>query len=245
MNIHSKHTGKCSYQSFKAIPATYKLLPESVGKIAQNVAEYINTPEQKLLLASSMLLFQPLIDLKFAEEDKKVDSAIKSASKAIAGGITGVPIRAMFIGLANYLVNPKDINKKRMGGVVYQYLHDNLWPQVNRKLWDEDPFTASLRIKSYNKTMGTILAILFMWGFSNSKLDVPLTGCIQDLFSKVIKENKPWSKALSEVVVDRKNRFEQWKTKKKESINNLVKKSKKITGFISNDLNPKKESGVK
>lgn len=241
MNIHSQNTGKCSYQSFKAVPANYKLLPEAVGKIAQHFAEYINTPEQKLLLASSTLLFQPLIDLKFAEEDKKVDSAIKSASKAIAGGITGVPIRALFIAFARYIVQPKDLHKKRFGGALYEHLQNSFWPEANRKLWDTDPFRANLRLKPYVNTIGTMMAIIFMWAFSNSKLDVPLTGCIQDILTKVIKQKKPWSEAISEVVTDRKKKFEAWKLKKKETITNIVDKSKNISSLFKKDLSSNKD----
>lgn len=245
MNIHSQYSDKCSYQSFKAIPTTYKVIPEVIGNLGKYVGEYINTPEQKLLLASTALLFQPLIDLKFAEEDKKVDSAIKSASKAMAGGITGVPIRAFFIALANYVVRPKTPNFKPIGGNLYEFFHQSLYPLTNRALRQEDKFTANFRLKQYNKTLGTILAIIFMLVFSNSKLDVPLTGLFQDLLSKVIKDKKPWSTSISEVVSDRKKKFDNWKNKKMNSINNFVDKSKKLIKFIKDDILPKKESGDK
>ena len=93
-----------SYQSFKGVPPNPKYIPEIIGNIGKVAGEYINTPEQKLFLATAALMFQPLIDLKYAKEDQKEDVAIKSASKAMAGGFTGVLIRAVFLKITDHFV---------------------------------------------------------------------------------------------------------------------------------------------
>ena len=221
MNIHSKYTDKCSYQSFKAVPPVYKKIPECIGNVGKYVGEYINAPEQRLLLASSALLFQPLIDLKFAEEDKKVDSAIKSSSKAIAGGITGVAIRSAFIKMAEYCIGPKSIDKNGKHPLITKaidFINQNLYPLENQRLRlrKENVSLANYKLKQYNKTIGTLAAIIFMLTFSNSKVDVPLTSDIQDLLTKVIKEKKPWSKSFAEVATERKEKTKKWFAKKKK-----------------------------
>lgn len=248
MNIHSKYTDKCSYPSFKALPPVYKKIPECIGNVGKYVGEYISTPEQKLLLASTALLFQPLVDLKFAEEDKKVDSAIKSASKAIAGGITGVPIRALFIWAAEFCIRPKDqirCVKHPFVQNIVNVVQQNLYPLKNQKLRPENPSLADFKLGQYNKTIGTLAAIIFMLTFSNSKLDVPLTSYIQDLLTKVIKEKKSWGQSFTEVTNDRKQKVQNWCNNKKKSFGNLVDKSKKILDIIKQDPAQKKASGAK
>ena len=250
MNIHSQQNGKCSYQSFKALPTNYKRIPESVAKLGKIVGEYVNSPEQKLFLATSALMFQPLVDLKFAEEDKKIDTSIKSASKAIAGGLTGVPIRALCIAFMKRFVQPKDLDIYMTGEKVSK-LSDKikvlLYPLENLDL-RSDPerlVEADLRLKQYNNTMGTVLAILFMLAFSNSKIDVPVTSFIQDFLSKVIKEKKPVPKAFAEVATDRKKKIDAWCDKKKASLNNVVSRVKPLFSPPKESNDVKKAPGVK
>ncbi len=212
---------KQSYQTFKGIPKNQKYFPNALGKIGKVVGEYVNTPEQKLFLATTALMFQPLIDLKFADEDKKIDSAIKSASKAIAGGITGVTIRALFQYLtSNYLGvrNGKETPfypRKAMAEVKI-----------------ENPVLAEVKLNQYYKTMGTLFAVLFMIFFSNPKIDVPLTGDLQDLIGGVVKENKTWLKSLSDVATSRKNKIEKWIKKKTAFLTGIKNKINKITDII-------------
>ena len=80
-------------QTFKGLPANPIYLPECMGKAAEAAEKYISIPEQKLLMSLAAVLFLPMIDLKFAHEDKKIDAAIKSTAKPIACGFTGVLIR--------------------------------------------------------------------------------------------------------------------------------------------------------
>ncbi len=223
-----------SSPTFKGVPANPKYIPEIFGKIGKVAGEYINTPEQKLFLAVSALMFQPLIDLKYAKEDKKVDSAIKSASKAMAGGITGVTIRAFFLKLTNHYIG---LEKHNLLNRLFK--PDDI---VNIKLYDPD--MAQLRIKQYSQTLGTLFAVLFMILFSNSKVDVPLTSDFQDLISGVVKENKSWIISLSDVVMARKNKISDWINRKSKIVKHIGGKLKNIINIIieNSDKTENKES---
>ena len=71
--------------------------PKVIGEVGKFVGEHVGIPEKKLIQNATALYLQPHFDLKYGEEDEKTDIAIKSASKAIACGITGVTIRAACI----------------------------------------------------------------------------------------------------------------------------------------------------
>lgn len=189
-------------QSAKSISQKMIWLPERAGKIAKTAGEYINAPEQKLLLATTALLFQPLIDLKFAEEDKKVDSAIKSASKAIAGGITGVSIRALFMALTDKLL----VNDKKNNNILKKFFY----PDKINSLFEVNPDLARSELTKYNKTLGIILATFFMIFVTNSKVDVPLTSDFQDIIGGVVKDKKGWLKSISDVATQRGEKIKKY-----------------------------------
>ncbi len=205
-------------QSFKGLPENPKCIPAPIGKLGKIVGEYVNTPEQKLFLATSALMFQPLVDLKFADDEKKTDSAIKSASKAIAGGLTGVAIRAGFLKLIDTYIGFDKNNK----------LNEYFLPKAARKLRKNSPSLADVRLKQYCQTLGTLFAVLFMIFFSNSKLDVPLTSDFQDLLSGVIKEDKSWIKSLGDVGKARKDKINSWFNHKKDIITNIKNKIQNV-----------------
>jgi hypothetical protein len=184
-------------KSFKqGIPENPIYIPNAVGKLGKVVGEYVNTPEQKLFLALTALIFRPKIDLKCADEDSKVDAAIKSASKAIAGGITGVSIRALFQGITNHYIGFYKHNKLNLG----------FFPQEAVKIREDSPALANVRMKQYCDTLGTFFAVLFMILFSNSKMDVPITNDLQDLLTGVVKEKKTWLQSFATVS---SNRYEK------------------------------------
>ncbi len=225
-----------SSPTFRGVPANPKYIPEVIGQIGKVAGEYIHTPEQKLFLGLAALMFQPFIDLKYAKDDKKTDAAIKSASKAMAGVITGVTIRALFLklvdeyigldkhNLLNRLFKPKDII------------------QINMT----DPAMAQLRMKQYKQALGTIFAIMFMLLFSNSKIDVPLTSDFQDLLSGMVNEDKTFIKSLSEVLDNRKKKISDWFNKKSQIFKNIGNKLKNIVYIIfdKSDKQDKKESDL-
>lgn len=210
--------------SFKgAVPANPKYIPEVVGKLGKVAGEYINTPEQKLFLATSALMFQPLIDLKYAQEDQEIDSAIKSASKAMAGGITGVTIRAAFLKLTKHFIGFQKHNKMNKLFMPYDAV----------LMRQKDPEMAQLRINQYNQTLGALFAVLFMIFFSNSNIDVPLTSDIQDLISGVVKENKSWLTSLNDVKNNRIKKIKNWFANKVKFFTSIKEKASKVATVIN------------
>lgn len=214
-----------SYQSFKGVPPNPKYIPEIIGNIGKVAGEYINTPEQKLFLATAALMFQPLIDLKYAKEDQKEDVAIKSASKAMAGGFTGVLIRAVFLKITDHFIGFQKHNK----------LNKLFFPDTAIRLKEVRPEIAKLRMKQYSRTLGTLFAVLFMILFSNSHIDVPLTSDLQDLISGVVKDKKSWLTSLNDVKNNRCKKIVDWFKHKKDIFNKIKHKTKGIINVISED----------
>lgn len=246
MNIHFSDRSRAqSYPTFGgAIPEPKLIIPESIGKAGKVVGEYFNAPEQKLFLATTALMFQPLIDLKFADDDKKVDSAIKSASKAIAGGLTGVPIRAGFIALTEHSIKSQTVQNASKSNLFFkigQKINNHFWPESIEELRRNRPAVADLRLKQYNKTLGTLFAVLFMIFFSNSKCDVPLTSDIQDFLTKIVKENKTPLKSFSEVYDKRSKIIKKWLDHKKSILEKIYGKAKRIGNVIIEDTPLQKE----
>ena len=245
MNIQNYKSdyGDKSITSFRGVPANPKFIPEALGNIGKVVGEYVYAPEQKLFLATSALLLQPLIDLKFADEDKKEDAAIKSASKAFAGGLTGVPIRALFIALCNHFIT-LDLTKQNF--LKRHFYPDGLNEMMKNS--NEEPVKkamAQFKLKNYNRTLGTLFAIIFMIAFSNSKVDVPLTSDIQDILSGIIKEKKNWKKSIYDTAQNRKQKTIDWLLDKKKKADKVLVKIKKIAKIITEDPDKKKEAKKK
>ena len=222
INSYLNTTNKnSSNQSFKRA----RFIPESVGTLGKVIGEHVAAPEQKLILALSALCIQPLIDLKFAEEDKQVDSAIKTASKTIAGGLTGVTIRAAFIKLTNHFI----------GFQKHNNLNLHFFPDAAIKLRETRPELAEIYMKEYTKNLGTLFAILFMILFSNKYIDVTLTSDFQDLFSGVIKEDKSWLMSFNDVKNARIEKIKKFFAVKKENLLKLRTKLDKIVNVLKTD----------
>lgn len=220
-----KESGQ-SLQSFKGVPPNPKYYSETLAKLGKLAGEYVSTPEQKMFMATTALMLQPLVDLKFADDDQKVDTAIKSASKAIAGGLTGVTIRAFFIKLTTKYIKFNKRNKLKKYFMPKGAIEDYL----------DDAQKAQIKLKQYNQSLGTLFAILFMVLFSNSKIDVPLTSDFQDIISGVVKEEKSWIESISSVAVKRKNKIEK---KLKHWLNikdTVVDKYKRIKNIATEGL---------
>ncbi len=208
--------------SFKGIPPKYTKIPEVIGNLGKLTGDFVSMPEQKLFLATTALMIQPLIDLTFAEDDKKVDSAIKSASKAIAGGLTGVTIRAAFISLTKNLIGFDKRNK----------FNDHFLPKGAVEMLRTNPDMAKLRLSKYSQSLGTLMAIAFMIGITNKKVDVPLTSDLQDLISGVVKEDKTWLKSFTDVKNNRVAKIKVWADKWKNRLMNAGKKTAEISKII-------------
>ena len=145
-------------------------LPKAIGEFGKIVGEYVSIPEQKLVQSTTALFLQPQIDLKYAEEDKKIDTAIKSASKAIAGGLTGVTIRGLTIGFFKKYIKFYSIEEKMNLSKFASKMDDLFVPKLAKELYDKKPSLATYQLKKYNETLGTIAAIVIMTMFSNAKI---------------------------------------------------------------------------
>lgn len=222
-------------RSFRGSNVGRIVLPEFIGKVAKVVGSHVNTPEQKLFLASSSLLFTPFIDLKYAREDQKTDAAVKSASKAIAGGVTGVTIRAGFTALTSHFIG---IGKNNP-------INNCFFPESASNLLDKAPELAERRLNQYCKTLGTLFAVIFMILFSNNKLDVPLTSDLQDLITGVVKEDKSWFRSFNDVVDDRKNKIKDWFKSKKDIFKNIKNKFSEISKVIKEKNTDTSTAGAK
>ena len=219
------------YQSFRGVPPNPKYIPETVGNIAKKAGHYISIPEQKLIMATTALMLVPLIDLKFAEEDKKIDSAIKSASKAIAGGITGVSIRAACISLTQNLIGFNKDNKFSL-----HFIPDKLV-----KKYKEGNPSAKIELSQFNQTLGTLMAILIMVLITNKNIDVPLTSDLQDLISGVVKDKKSWLQSFSDVKDARADKIKAWGAKWKNRLSSVSRKTKQITDILGPENKKPKE----
>ena len=206
-------------ESFKGTPGTL-YLPKAIGEFGKFIGEYVGIPEKKLIQNSTALFLQPHFDLKYAEDDEKTDIAIKSASKAIAGGITGVAIRAGCISFFKKKIN-FDV---RNGSILKKFL----MPEKAEELRQKSEQLALRRLKTYNETLGTAAAILIMTLFTNKNIDGPLTGAIQDVLAGVIKENKTWPRSIYDTYKKRREKVEKWINKIKDKDRIRREKARKI-----------------
>lgn len=224
-SFYNKSSDNQNQISFKGVPQNPTYIPELLGNLGKVAGEYINTPEQKLFLSTAALAFQPRIDLKYAKEGQEVDSAIKSASKAIAGGLTGVTIRAAFLTLTKHFIGFQKHNKLNRLFMPYDAIQLRL----------KDPDMAQLRMNQYTQTLGTLFAVLFMIFFSNSKVDVPLTSDIQDLISGVVKDKKSWLTSLNDVKNSRCKKISNWFKRKKDIFTKIGNKTQKVIKVMNED----------
>lgn len=238
------NNNKC--QSYKGTPVKPIVIREIFGDLGRNVGANIGAAEQKLILASTAVLFRPLIDLKFAEEDKKVDSAIQSASKAIAGGITGVAIRAFFIKLAEKLIKLRgEVFEDKLKRKIYSadeiialkekygnYISKTsllLLPKKVDQTNITEPIKAAHQKAQYAKSLGGLVAVLVMAFYTNTAWDAPLTEDFIKFFNGVIKEKKSPLESLTTVVQDRHKTIKNWFENKKQK---ATKQINKINHFL-------------
>ena len=204
--------------SFKATPGTV-YLPKIIGEFGKFVGEYVSTPEKKLIQNTTALFLQPHFDLKYAEDDEKTDIAIKSVSKAIACGFTGVTIRAACVSFFKKRINFNFDNSS--------ILNKLLMPPKAIDLQRDSKNLAEKRLGSYNSMLGTVAAILIMTLFTNRNIDVPLTRTIQDIISGVVKNNKTWGQSIYDTYSIKKEKIENWldkiKTKEAERKDKLTR----------------------
>lgn len=223
-------------QSFKGgVPERPVYLPEFIGKAGKWAGEYISIPEQKLLLASAAFIFQPLVDLKSARDDKKVDAAVKSASKAAAGGITGVAIRVIFDWFFKKNIGFDDIGRKKQN-----FVNDYFFPSKAIDAYKRNPSLTNKRLQRYSSTLAVMLALLVMSLVTNEKIDVPLTGDFQDFFNGIAKENKTLKRSFLDTISARFKKIKNWVNNKIRFCIFTYEKTHRIAGIIK-----EKETDIK
>ena len=214
-----------SDKSFKAKPVTPIYIPETVAEMGRKINDYIKIPENKLIMAMAALAFHPAMDLMFAEEDKKTDSAIKSASKAIAGGITGVTIRGILLWFMNHFVGFDKKNK----------VNNFLLPNSAKEMRRITPGRALKGVEEFNNTFSSLVAVAIMVGFTNKNIDVPVTNDLQDFIGGIVKENKKAMKSFTDVYTARKSKIDNWLNKHKNNILDKINPArKKSITFLQN-----------
>ena len=229
VNLNKTHR-KTIKRPIEKVPQNPVILPDKLGEIAKWVGESVGLPEQKLFLAASAVFLQPAIDMKFAEEDKKSDVAIKSASKAIAGGITGVTIRILS---ERYF--KKKIGYERNGLRKVNKLNDYLFPESAEKLYRTSMVEYERLIKKYCVTLGNMCALFTMIFVTNEQIDVPLTSDFQDLFTGVARDGKTWEKSLDMVIKSRKTKIRRWFKRQVEHLHSIKDKTRRIIDIIQED----------
>ncbi|MBQ8886378.1 MAG: hypothetical protein IJY61_01585 [Candidatus Gastranaerophilales bacterium] len=202
-------------------------LPNVIGEVGKFIGEHVGIPEKKLIQNTTALYLQPHFDLKYGEDDEKVDVAIKSASKAIAGGITGVTIRAAAISFFQRKINFDPLNRS--------IINKLLLPEKAEEMYRKSNCLAKTRLKMYNETLGTVASIAIMTLFTNKNIDVPLTAFFQDMIGGVIKENKTWSRSIYDVCEERRKKFENFTKATEEKVLTVKNKAQRIVEIIKNE----------
>lgn len=201
-------------------------MPDIVGEFGKFVGQHVSVAEKKLIQNTAAACIQPKVDMMFGEEDDRVDIAIKSVSKSIAGGTTGFLIRAAIIRTLNKNLTFDDNNKS----LVRKYFMPKQAILMSQSCQLNETFR---RMKTYNETMGTILSILIMSTFTNKNIDVPLTRTLEELIGGVVKSNKTWHRSAYDIYKKHKdkydviyNKYKSIFTKEKERATRVFKAAK-------------------
>ena len=221
----NKYDREKSCQTFKGPPLNPIIVPEVFGTVSRIAGEYIGMSEQKLILSTASSIINPAMDLKYADKDKKVDSAIKTFSKAVVGGMTGVIIRALCIKYTLSHIGFNQCNK----------FNTYFLPSTARAMLKNEPEKVRIMLEKYSKNLGAILAMIIMMTFTNSNIDVPLTSDLQDFISGMVKDNKNWKQSLNSVLAARQKKINKFVTKIINFVQKSEKKVKKIAAAITDD----------
>lgn len=133
------------------------------------IGEKVSSPQNRLILGITALMFQPFIDLsnKKVDEDTRKISAARTVAKIIAGTLTGVAIRSGCI-------HAIDAFTKRADEITPNMKFKNL-----RTLFMPDVVLENLN--QYKKSLGTIMSLGIMV-FTNFLIDAPLTKFLTNKF---------------------------------------------------------------
>ena len=233
INNFNNNEEKTSFKSSSSVI----YLPNVVGEVGKFIGEYVGIPEKKLIQNTTALFLQPHFDLKYGEDEEKTDIAIKSASKAIAGGITGVTIRAAAISFFQRKINFDTLNKS--------IINKLLLPEKAEEMYRKSKCLANTRLKMYNETLGTIASIAIMTLFTNKNIDVPLTAFFQDIIGGVVKENKTWSRSIYDTCEEKRRKIESWAKDKEAKTLERKDKIQRIVKIIKSETAKESRGDVK
>ncbi len=159
--------------------------PQTIEKCKKLV--HMSSVGQRVVIGSTALVLQPLIDLKNKKVDKRTReiSAVRSIARAAGGTATGIFIRYGCIKLAeacskagkafDFTITEKQTNKLAQAG-----------KQAVKSLAQ----ASDAQIKGYAGVMGTAIALGVML-FTNFLVDVPIINSLQNfLVDKVFKIGK-------------------------------------------------------
>lgn len=153
------------------------VVPKGASK-GLEVLNKIGTPTQRVVIGSTAMVLQPLIDLsnKNVDEKTRQTSASRSFSRAIIGTISGILVRVGCIELGNALTK----NGKYLAIEALKSASPD-------------------QIKNYSKAVGNILSLGVLL-FSNFLFDVPLINKMAAVINEKVFGNKPANapKSLSE-----------------------------------------------
>ena len=139
------------------------------------IGEKISSPQNRLILGVTALMFQPLIDLhnRKVDEDTRKMSTARTVAKIIAGTTTGFLIRYGCIkALSRYCKLPSEITPQMKN------------PKLRMLLTPKVAKTGELTDLNYYKgAVGTYMSLGIML-FTNFLIDAPLTKSLTNLFIK-------------------------------------------------------------
>lgn len=173
----------------KLIDSLVDKLPEKTikenGLLAKafNACKNFTSPHQRLILGATAIAIQPEIDKnnKDVDEQTREVSAARTAAKAIAGTVTGVPIRALCIKAIEKVTDPKGTSKFSQSFIPNKLAGKAITPEAFEK--------AFRLVRSHRNSLGTCAALVVML-FTNFLLDVPITKYLTNVFVERNKAKK-------------------------------------------------------
>ena len=150
--------------------------------------------QQRIAIGSSALIFQPIIDFNNKNVDKETRkvSALRSASKAVIGTLTGLLVRGVCMKAVEHSFAKKDSAQKiiRESGkiVLDEAKIYNTFKKGFESLGNVDPSELSKALKRVPSIIGTIIALGIMI-ITNFVLDAPLTNKTLELLEKTLEKH--------------------------------------------------------
>ena len=124
---------------------------------------------QRIIIGSSALLLQPMLDFSNKKVDKKTrqTSASRSISRAIVGTLTGIAVRGGTIKLADTFAKSGRALDFKLNDKHVEILRKN-----GEKIVKNLSEASKDQLKNYSATIGTLLGLGIML-FTNFLIDVP------------------------------------------------------------------------